>query len=63
MYWHLEPELPSVDALGEVRLQVPLRVYSADGALLGRVWREAPRAFGAQTNPGQHDQGGAGFRG
>ena len=34
MYWHLEPQLPSVDALGEIRLQVPLRVYSSDGALL-----------------------------
>ncbi|MFT5445445.1 MAG: penicillin-binding protein 1A [Gammaproteobacteria bacterium] len=34
MYWHLEPQLPSVDALREIRLQVPLRVYSSDGALL-----------------------------
>jgi penicillin-binding protein 1A len=34
LYWHLEPQLPSVDALREIRLQVPLRVLSAEGALL-----------------------------
>jgi len=34
VYWHLAPQLPSVEALRDVRLQVPLRVFSADGALL-----------------------------
>jgi penicillin-binding protein 1A len=34
LYWHLEPQLPPVNALREIRLQVPLRVLSADGALL-----------------------------
>ena len=34
VYWYLAPQLPSVDTLRDVRLQVPLRVYSADGALL-----------------------------
>ncbi len=34
VYWHLAPQLPSVETLRDVRLQVPLRVYSADGALL-----------------------------
>lgn len=34
-YVYLAPELPAVAALREVRMQVPLRVYSADGLLLG----------------------------
>ena len=31
---YLAPQLPSVDALRDLRMQVPLRVFSADGALL-----------------------------
>lgn len=34
LYKHYEPELPSVDAIKEYRLQVPLRVYSQDGKLI-----------------------------
>ena len=34
VYWYLAPQLPSVDALRDLRMQVPLRVFSADGALL-----------------------------
>jgi len=33
-YWLIAPRLPSVDVLREVRLQVPLRVYSADNKLV-----------------------------
>jgi penicillin-binding protein 1A len=33
-YWLISPRLPSVDSLREVRLQVPLRVYSADSKLV-----------------------------
>ena len=33
-YWLIAPRLPSVDSLRDVRLQVPLRVYSADGKLV-----------------------------
>jgi penicillin-binding protein 1A len=33
-YLHLAPQLPSVDALRDVQLQVPLRVYTRDGALI-----------------------------
>ncbi len=35
LYLYLEPQLPSVARLREVRLQVPLRVYAADGGLIG----------------------------
>jgi penicillin-binding protein 1A len=34
-YLVLAPDLPDVDSLRDVRLQVPLRVYTADGKLMG----------------------------
>ncbi|MFC1720382.1 penicillin-binding protein 1A [Pseudomonadota bacterium] len=34
-YLVLEPDLPDVETLRDVQLQVPLRVYSADGKLIG----------------------------
>jgi penicillin-binding protein 1A len=33
-YWLIAPRLPSVDVLRDVRLQVPLRIYSADNKLV-----------------------------
>jgi len=33
---YLDPDLPDVAALRDIRLQVPLRIYSRDGRLLGR---------------------------
>ncbi len=36
-YWLIEPRLPSVDVLRDVRLQVPLRVYSADDKLMATI--------------------------
>lgn len=35
LYFYLAPQLPSVEGLSDTRLQVPLRIYSSDGALLG----------------------------
>ena len=35
MYLYLSPQLPSVESLKDVRLQTPLRIYSADGVLIG----------------------------
>ena len=48
LYFHFESQLPDVDSLRDVRLQVPLRIYSADGLLIGeygeqRYVREAAR--------------------
>ncbi|MET0092970.1 MAG: transglycosylase domain-containing protein, partial [Sedimenticola sp.] len=34
LYFYLEPDLPSTENLKNVRFQVPLRVYSADGKLM-----------------------------
>ncbi|MDE2084408.1 MAG: penicillin-binding protein 1A [Xanthomonadaceae bacterium] len=36
-YWLIEPRLPSVDVLKDVRLQVPLRVYTKDGKLIATI--------------------------
>ena len=35
LYLFLSPQLPSIEGLSDVRLQVPLRIYSSDGSLLG----------------------------
>ena len=34
-YFYLNPKLPSIAGLSNVQLQVPLRIYSSDGALMG----------------------------
>jgi penicillin-binding protein 1A len=34
VYWYLNPNLPSIEVLKDVKLQVPLRVYSRDGTLM-----------------------------
>ncbi|MEN8177913.1 MAG: penicillin-binding protein 1A [Pseudomonadota bacterium] len=34
IYFYLEPDLPSIETLKDIRLQVPLRVYSNDGKLI-----------------------------
>jgi penicillin-binding protein 1A len=42
-YWLIAPRLPAVESLREVRLQQPLRVYTADGKLMatfGEIRRE-----------------------
>jgi penicillin-binding protein 1A len=36
VYVYIAPDLPSVDSLSEVQLQVPMRVYSRDGQLLAQ---------------------------
>ena len=34
VYWYLAPKLPSAEILRDIRLQVPLRVYTREGELL-----------------------------
>lgn len=34
-YWWIAPQLPSTEAIRDVRLQTPLKVYSGDGLLIG----------------------------
>jgi len=41
-YWLIAPKLPTPEQIRDIRLQVPLRVYSADGKLMG-IFGEARR--------------------
>ncbi len=54
IYLYLNPSLPDVEALKQVELQIPLRVFSADGKLIGEfgekrrdpiTFDEAPEAL------------------
>ncbi|MCB1774625.1 MAG: penicillin-binding protein 1A, partial [Gammaproteobacteria bacterium] len=52
-YYHLEPDLPDIDNLREVRLQVPLKVYSESGQLIAEFGekRRNPLAYEAIPRP------------
>jgi penicillin-binding protein 1A len=47
VYLYLEPELPSIEGLSDIQLQVPLRVYSADGSLMAEYGekRRTPKSL------------------
>ena len=36
LYKYIEPQLPDVATLKDVRLQIPMQVYSADGELIAQ---------------------------
>ena len=36
LYYYVKPDLPSVETLRDVRLQVPMQVYTADGKLISQ---------------------------
>jgi penicillin-binding protein 1A len=36
-YYYLQPTLPSVEEMRDIQLQIPLRIYSRDGRLIGQV--------------------------
>lgn len=46
-FLYLQPGLPDVETLTDIKLQVPLRIYSADGKLMGEFGeqRRTPIAF------------------
>lgn len=48
IYFYLKPELPSMEALKDVRFQIPLRVYSRDEQLIAEFGeqRRTPVKFG-----------------
>lgn len=47
LYFYLLPQIPSIEGLSDVRLQVPLRIYSSDGALMGEFGekRRSPKSL------------------
>ena len=50
-YLYLAPKLPSAETLGDVRLQVPLRVYTHEGELLAEFGekRRTPRSASTRS--------------
>ncbi len=56
LYLYLEPGLPSVEALRDVRFQQPLRVYSADGELMAEFgeYRREPLRYDEIPEPMKH---------
>ncbi|HSN69886.1 MAG TPA: transglycosylase domain-containing protein, partial [Steroidobacteraceae bacterium] len=75
-YQYLRPDLPDVEALREVQLQVPLRVYSRDGRLIAQIgeqrripleYEEFPpqlvNAFLAAEDDRFFDHGGVDYQG
>ncbi len=34
-FLYISPKLPAIDSLTEIQLQIPLRIYSKDGQLIG----------------------------
>ncbi len=51
VYYVLVPELPSIERLEDVRLQVPLRVYSKDGELLAEFGEKRRRPLAIEDTP------------
>ena len=51
LYLYLEPKLPSIEGLSDIQLQVPLRIYSAEGGLIAEYGekRRSPKAIDEGT--------------
>jgi penicillin-binding protein 1A len=50
-YYYLEPSLPSIDNLREVRLQVPLKVLSREGGLIAEFGEQRRSPLGYEQIP------------
>lgn len=55
-YLYLAPKLPSVDSLRDIQLQTPLRIYSADGELMGEFGEKRRTPVNYQDVPDQFIQ-------
>ncbi|MCB1725095.1 MAG: penicillin-binding protein 1A [Gammaproteobacteria bacterium] len=75
-YYYLEPELPDIDNLRDVRLQVPLKVLSRDGGLIAefgekhriplkidQIPERMVRAFMSAEDANFYDHPGVDYRG
>lgn len=50
-YFYLAPSLPNVDSLTDIRLQIPLRVYSSDHQLIGEFGDKRRTPIGYEDVP------------
>lgn len=55
-YLYLEPDLPSIDTLKDIHLQVPLRVYSSDGKLMAEFGEKHRQPLEYEEIPSQFIQ-------
>ena len=53
VYLYLSPSLPAVETLRDVRLQTPMRVYSADGQLIGQFGEQKRNPLPYEAIPRQ----------
>jgi penicillin-binding protein 1A len=51
IYLYLSPKLPSVDSLRDTQLQIPLRVYTTDGLLMGEFGEKRRTPVNAEDMP------------
>ncbi len=51
LYRYIEPQLPDVATLKDVRLQIPMQIYSADGELIAQYGEKRPYSGYAGSNP------------
>lgn len=56
LYRYIEPQLPDVATLKDVRLQIPMQVYSADGELIAQYGEKTPYSRYARSNSAGNDQ-------
>src|SRR5690606_16070654 len=52
-YQYLRPSLPDVSAIKDIRLQVPLRVFSRDGRLIAQFGEQRRIPLSFEAIPGQ----------
>jgi penicillin-binding protein 1A len=53
LYFYIVPNLPSTESLRDVRMQVPLRIYSADGKLMAEFGEKKREPLGYAQIPKQ----------
>jgi len=56
VYRHLEPQLPDIESLLDVRYQIPMSVYSRDGKLIGQFGEKKRSPLGIAEIPRQTTQ-------
>ena len=51
--WHIVPGLPDVEALRDTKMQVPLRIYSAESTLIAEFGEKRRTPVGIEAVPKQ----------
>ena len=51
LYWQVRPDLPDVETLREVQLQIPLRVYTSEGDLIAEYGEQRREPIAIEQVP------------